>query len=288
MIIAMASGKGGTGKTTVTASLAAVWPNPVLALDLDVEAPNLHLFLNPEIEIQEVIPIEVPRVDPERCTACGDCAELCQFKALSVLGERLLVFGEMCHSCGGCFEVCPEKALIPGRREIGEVLQGRCASGAFLMGRLRVGEAMSPPLIRETMRRARMAQQERVCDILLDGPPGTSCPAVAAVHDADFVVMVTEPTPLGFHDLELAWSAFEKLGKPMGVVINRTGMGESRDHSILKNHPECLLAEIPYDLELAAAYSRGAIASELSDTWRGRFQSLASKILRRSGAGGVS
>jgi MinD superfamily P-loop ATPase len=156
MIIAVASGKGGTGKTTVSASLAAVWPEPPIAVDLDVEEPNLHLFLKPEIKSAERATLQIPEIDKDRCTLCRTCSELCQFKAIAVMGEIALTFPEMCHGCGGCFRVCPEDALRPVTRELGEVSWGKAGPVDFLMGRLRVGEAMSPPLMRAVKNRLAM------------------------------------------------------------------------------------------------------------------------------------
>ena len=207
MIIAVASGKGGTGKTTVTASLATVWDGPVLAVDLDVEEPNLHLFLHPTMAGSAPARLTVPVVDEAKCTYCGACADLCQFKAISVMGQLLLTFPEMCHGCGGCLAVCPEKALSPGQRELGEISWGQAGRGGFLSGRLRLGEAMSPPLMR--LVKARLNQMLAAGgDAVIDAPPGVSCPAVNAVLDSDVILLVTEPTPFGFHDFKLAWEAF--------------------------------------------------------------------------------
>lgn len=267
MIYAIASGKGGTGKTTVTASLAAVWDRPVTAVDLDVEEPNLHLFLRPEMDRVDEAAMEVPVCDAERCTRCGQCAAFCQYKALSVMGETLLVFPEMCHGCGGCLALCPEGALSPGRRVLGEVLSGRAGGAAFLMGRLRVGEAMSPPLMRQV--KARLPRQGRapgeradvLADVLIDAPPGVSCPAVSAVMDADCIVLVTEPTPFGLHDLKLAVEAFRPLGRPMGVVVNRAGAGEEDVRAYAEGAGVPIWAEIPFSRAAAEAYSRGEVLS---------------------------
>ena len=261
MIYAIASGKGGTGKTTVTASLAALWDRPVIAVDLDVEEPNLHLFLHPELTAEEPAHMEIPVLDAARCTLCGECAAFCQFKALSVMGTTLLVFPEMCHGCGGCLALCPEKALTPGGRELGQILSGhfragRAENAAFLMGRLRVGEAMSPPLMRQV--KARLPRTEDA-DILIDSPPGVSCPAVNAVMDADVIVLVTEPTPFGLHDFRLAVEAFRPLGKPLGTVINRAGIGDTsvQDYCHAQGIP--VWAQIPFSRAVAEAYSRGEV-----------------------------
>jgi MinD superfamily P-loop ATPase len=262
MIFAVASGKGGTGKTTVAASLAWVWDRPVAAVDLDVEEPNLHLFLKPEISGRETAAMEVPEADESKCTYCRACADLCQFKAISVLGSILLTFPEMCHGCGGCLAVCPEKALSPGVRELGEVSWGT-ADGriGFFMGRLRIGEAMSPPLMRAVTAKLFDLTAGTPADIVIDAPPGTSCPAINAVLPADLILLVTEPTPFGFHDFKLAHEAFSPLQKPMAAIINRAGLGDRSiyDYCGTANIP--ILAEIPFDRRIAEAYSQGQIVA---------------------------
>lgn len=261
MIYAIASGKGGTGKTTLTASLASRWDQPVTAVDLDVEEPNLHLFLKPD-HIQSVTAtIEVPKADEELCTHCGQCAELCQFKAISVMGDMLLTFPEMCHGCGGCLAICPEKCLRPDQRELGEIIQGTSETARFLMGLLRIGEAMSPPLMRQVMHSLHAKQDET--DVLIDAPPGVSCPAVCAVTYADCIVLVTEPTPFGFHDFKLAFEAFSPLGKPMGAVINRAGIGDDTVHAFCREKNIPIWGEIPYDRAVAEAYSRAETPGSL-------------------------
>lgn len=264
MIVAVASGKGGTGKTTVAASLAWVWDRPVTAVDLDVEEPNLHLFLKPEISGHETATMEVPVADESKCTYCRACADLCQFKAISVLGGSvLLTFPEMCHGCGGCIAVCPEKALSPGSRELGEVAWGTAAGRiGFFMGRLRVGEAMSPPLMRAVMAKLGEDRKAAANDILIDAPPGTSCPAINAVLPSDLILLVTEPTPFGFHDFRLAHEAFSPLQKPMGVVVNRAGLGDRSVHDYCRSNHLPILSEIPYDRRMAEAYSKGQVLAE--------------------------
>jgi MinD superfamily P-loop ATPase len=262
MIVAVASGKGGTGKTTVAASLAWVWDRPVTAVDLDVEEPNLHLFLKPEISGRETATMEVPVADESKCTYCRACADLCQFKAISVLGSVLLTFPEMCHGCGGCLAVCPEKALSPGSRELGEVSWGTAAGRiGFFMGRLRVGEAMSPPLMRAVIAKIAKSPHATAGDVIIDAPPGTSCPAIAAVLPSDLILLVTEPTPFGFHDFRLAHEAFRPLQKPMAAVINRAGLGERSIYDYCRSADIPILAEIPFDRRIAEAYSHGHIVA---------------------------
>jgi MinD superfamily P-loop ATPase len=287
MMVAVASGKGGTGKTTVSAALASVWQQPVIAMDLDVEAPNLHLFLKPVVLGQEKAYIQVPAVDESKCTYCRACAELCQFKAISVLGTAVLVFGDMCHGCGGCLAVCPAQALLPEQRELGEILWGRSDDIGFLMGRSRVGEAMSPPLMREVKKKLSVRMQESAADVIVDAPPGVSCPAVNAVMDADVIVLVTEPTPFGLYDLQLARQAFVSLDKPMGVIINRAGLGEGKIYDFCRSSGLPIWCEIPYDRRIAAAYADSRIVSTLSLELNSMFTGLAAKIRQACYSGGT-
>lgn len=281
MIIAVASGKGGTGKTTVTASLASIWPGGTTAVDLDVEEPNLHLFLNPEITGRDKALIEVPQADESKCTHCRACAEICQFKAVNVLGDYLLLYTDMCHGCGGCLAVCPENVFTPAWRTLGEVSWGKASVDGqggidLLMGRLRVGEALSPPLIRRV--RGRLEKMPDRGDVIIDAPPGASCPAMNAVAGADVLVMVTEPTPFGLHDLKLALAAFDSPGRPMGVVINRAGLGDDcvADYCAERDLP--VLARIPYDRRAAEAYSHGRILALENGEYRRLFTDLVQGI----------
>jgi len=278
MIISVASGKGGTGKTTVAASLTAVWDRPVLGVDLDVEEPNLHLFLHPDIHGSETAHMLVPQVEEAKCTYCGACSELCQFKAISVFNQVILTFPEMCHGCGGCIEICPEKAISAGQRELGEISWGRAGDVDFLAGRLRIGEAMSPPLMRLVKLRLNQMLTENGGDAIIDAPPGVSCPAVNAVLDSEVIVLVTEPTPFGFYDFKLAWEAFTPLGKPLGAVINRAGVGDDAIYRFCREKGLPILAEIPYDRAIAEAYARGRIIADLSPGLKQTFVSLKDQI----------
>ncbi|MEJ2158426.1 MAG: ATP-binding protein [Desulfobacteraceae bacterium] len=279
MKVAIASGKGGTGKTTVSASLAASWQRPLVAVDLDVEAPNLHLFLRPEIHGDEKAYMEIPVADESKCNFCRACVDICQFKAISILGSVLMVFPEMCHGCGGCLAVCPEKALTPGQRELGHIIWGAAGSTGFLMGRLRVGEAMSPPLMRQVKARLNAMIQHAETDVVIDAPPGVSCPAVNAVMDADVIVLVTEPTPFGLYDVSLAYGAFLPLGKPMGIVINRAGLGEDTIYEFCRSKNLPIWAEIPFSRDIAAAYADGGIVAQASSELQLTFDELVESII---------
>jgi MinD superfamily P-loop ATPase len=284
MILAVASGKGGTGKTTVSASLASVWPSPVVAVDLDVEEPNLHLFLKPELDDRIASTMAIPEIQDERCTRCRICTDICQFKAIGIFGDVVMTFPEMCHGCGACWTLCPEKAINPSTRELGQILSGRSAAGDFVMGRLRVGEAMSPPLMRDVKRRLNRGPGVGSRDVIIDAPPGVSCPAINAVMDADVIVLVTEPTPFGLYDLTLAQKAFASLNTPMGVVINRSDIG-TRDvqaHCHATGLP--ILAEIPFQRDIAEAYAGGQIIVDAVPATRPLFESLARRIITLAGA----
>lgn len=284
MNLAVASGKGGTGKTTVAASLARVWDRPVVAVDMDVEEPNLHLFLRPDIAGGEPALLEIPQADESLCDACGACAELCQFKAINLLGQVLLTFPEMCHGCGGCLAVCPRQALSPATRELGQVSWGLAGEVGFLMGRLRVGEAMSPPLMRAVRQRLGRLLQQTPADVIVDAPPGVSCPALNAVMDSDAILLVTEPTPFGLYDLKLAHQAFTPLGKPLAVVINRAGLGDQGVRDYCRGTGLPVLSEIPFQRQAAEAYSRGQVLAEASPQWAALFRDLAGQARALAGA----
>jgi MinD superfamily P-loop ATPase len=279
VIVAVASGKGGTGKTTVAAALSRVWDGPRIAVDMDVEAPNLHLFLHPRLTGEARASLEVPVANPDLCDGCGACADFCAFKAIAVFSDFPVVFPEMCHGCGGCLAVCPRGALTAGERVLGEIAWGAVDGGiAFLMGRLRIGEAMSPPLMGAVRRRLRTMLAEHPVDVLVDAPPGTSCPAIEAVRDADIVVLVTEPTPFGLYDLDLAYRAFGSLGKPMAVVVNRAGRGDKKIEMFCHERDLPILDAIPFERAVAEAYARGIPLDAVSFSHKARIQRLAENI----------
>ncbi len=277
MIISIASGKGGTGKTTVATNLAASLGD-VQFLDCDVEEPNAHLFLHPEITEQETVFTPVPEIDEAACTLCRKCVDICRFKAITILGKTILVFPELCHSCGGCVQVCPENAVSEAKREIGVLEKGHRGNIRFIHGLLRISEAMSPPLIKAVRRQV---QPDTVN--IIDAPPGTSCPVIVAMKGVDFVLLVTEPTPFGLHDLKLAVEAVKKLGLPSGLVINRSDMGDRRVHAYAAAENLPILMEIPYERSIAEAYSRGSLFAEDKGEWQERFLELYERIKKRTG-----
>ncbi|MFA4964849.1 MAG: ATP-binding protein [Thermoleophilia bacterium] len=264
MRIAIASGKGGTGKTTLATNLAALLAGrrmTVRLLDADVEEPDCHLFLHPELERREPVHVLVPVVDDARCTACGVCARVCAFKAITVIGSTVLVFPELCHSCGACALLCPEDAIHEEGRETGFVESGTVALPGrpgfqLVTGVLAVGEAKAVPTTRATLAAADGASVDVV---LVDAPPGTSCPVIEAVRGSDLVVLVTEPTPFGLHDLELAVDMVHALDQRCVVAVNRSDLGDDRVRRFCASKGLEIVLELPNDRRIAEAYARGEL-----------------------------
>ncbi|RJR39605.1 MAG: (4Fe-4S)-binding protein [Deltaproteobacteria bacterium] len=273
MIISVASGKGGTGKTTIATNLAAALDEPVHLLDCDVEEPNAHLFLRPEITESLAFEVEVPEIDVGKCTLCGKCQEICQFNAIAILPETALTFPELCHSCGGCSLVCPEDAVMSRKRLIGQVETGCRGKITCTHGRLRVGEAMAPPLIR----RVKQEIPSRGLTII-DAPPGASCPVVTSLWGSNAVILVTEPTPFGLNDLELAVGVTRQLNIPCGLVINRADLGDRQVHEYAARENLPILQEIPFDREAAEVYARGGLLVEELPQWQRLMDDLLAKL----------
>ena len=274
MIISVASGKGGTGKTTVATNLAVSIGSNVQLLDCDVEEPNAHLFIHPVFDNKEFITTPVPEVDEEKCNLCGKCDEICQFKAIAVIADMVLIFPELCHSCGGCMAVCPEGAITSTGRELGIIKKSFQNGLEFIHGKLRVGEAMSPPLIKKVR-----AYSRPDTFTIIDAPPGTSCPVIAAMKDADFVLLVTEPTPFGLHDLKLAVGAVKILNIPAGLVINRSDIGDQSVKTYANSENLPILMEIPFDRRIAEAYSRGEMIVDAIPEFKEKFYALYNNII---------
>ena len=279
MIIAVASGKGGTGKTTVATSLALSIPDPVLFLDCDVEEPNAALFLKPRLNHHQEVGILIPEVDLGRCTFCQRCAEVCVWHAIAVVGQKVLVFPELCHGCGSCTLNCPEGAIHEVLNVMGSLESGRAGAIDYGQGTMDVGQAMSVPIIRQLKERHLGAVDGRV--VILDAQPGTSCPVVETMRDVDFVLMVTEPTPFGLHDLRLAVEvARGELGLPVGVVVNRDGVGDDGVDAYCAAEAIPILMRIPLDRRIAEAISEGQALVEALPEYQAAFQQLYRQIAR--------
>jgi MinD superfamily P-loop ATPase len=281
MILGVASGKGGTGKTTVSLNLARVLGSDVRLLDCDVEEPNCHLFLKGVARENETVAIPVPQVDESLCDGCGECGRFCEYHAIVSFGTKPLVFPEMCHGCGGCAKGCPKMAIHEVDKRIGVVETVRAGNITLIQGRMDVGVAMAPPLIR-----AVKARLQNGVPAILDAPPGTSCPVIATLRGTDFVLLVTEPTPFGLHDLKLAVDMVRELGMPFGVVVNRVGIGDDRVHVFCKQEGIPILLEIPEDRRIAEAYSKGGLIVEALPEYRGLFRSLIEKTMNLKNAEG--
>jgi MinD superfamily P-loop ATPase len=278
VIIAVASGKGGTGKTTIATSLArAVSPAQTVFLDCDVEAPNAHLFLEPALSLRQEVSLLIPQVDNKRCTACGKCAEVCQYHAIVLLAGETLVFPELCHGCGSCALNCPENAISEVPDAIGVLESGPTSCGIkFARGVLNVGEPMAVPVIRQLKNWLGAHNQPLT---IRDVPPGTSCPVVESLLGADFTILVTEPTPFGLHDLKLAARLVKQLNQSAGVVINRDGIGDNRVEEFCREAGLPVMMRIRFDRRIAEALAQGKTLVETFPEFLPQFRELYSQIL---------
>jgi len=289
MIISVASGKGGTGKTTIAINLALALAKDkgknVQFLDCDVEEPNAHLFLKPVITSSESVEIPVPKINHKKCNYCGKCAEVCVFNAIAVTKNKVLVFPGLCHGCGACSLFCPEKAISEEGNEIGILEEGKAGSINFTHGRLNIGEPMAPPIIRKIKTKIKKDYNgNRSNDItnrhitLIDAPPGTSCPVIESIKGSDYTILVTEPTPFGLHDLILAVEVLKKLNIPHGVVLNKCDIGDHKVEEYCKKNDIPLLLSIPLDREIAVAYSKGIPIVKINPSYEQKFIQLFQKI----------
>ena len=275
MKLAVASGKGGTGKTLVAVSLARVLApeHATVLLDCDVEAPNDHLFLGPDLDETRTVSKRVPQVDERRCTGCGACTRACVFGAIARIGDRILVFDELCHGCGRCGLVCPSDAIEEVDHPLGVIERGRSGPLTFGHGRLHIGEAMASPIIAEL----KEGTPERDW-VLLDAPPGTACTVITTLHGVDAVLLVTEPTPFGLHDLRAAVGVVRTLGLPAGVVINRDGTGDREVEAYCEEEGLPILLRIPFDRRIAETGAEGRTLVDALPEWRLRFEELAKRV----------
>jgi MinD superfamily P-loop ATPase len=274
--IAVASGKGGTGKTTLATNLAIVLGEAgrrVFYADCDVEEPNGHIFLRPEITTSRDVTIPVPEVDLALCTFCGRCGEVCEYSAIAVLPHKVLTFPKLCHGCGGCSLACPEHAIREVPRTTGVVELGTAGPIGFAQGRLNVGEAMAPPVVRGVL-----DDLPKDDIVVIDAPPGTSCPVIESIKTADVVLLVTEPTPFGLNDLELAVQMVRALGLPFGVAVNRADVGDRTVFAYCEREQIPVLMRLPNDRSVANAYARGELAVRAQPSWKPLFLDLADKL----------
>lgn len=266
MKIAIASGKGGTGKTTVSLNLALSLSD-VQLFDCDVEEPNCNLFLGFDLEKVEDVVCQVPVINQEKCNICRQCSDFCRYNALAALPDRVLFFPSLCHGCGGCAVLCPEKAIQESQRSLGviEKAKGR-SSPEFYRGLLNIGETMTSAVIKTLKNHIDTRKT-----VILDAPPGTACPVIACIGNVDYCVLVTESTPFGFHDLRLAVDVVRSLKVPFGVIINRWGLGDSRVEEYCKAEGIPVLLKIPNDLKIAELYSRGIPFVRGMPEWNEKF-----------------
>lgn len=272
MIISIASGKGGTGKTTIATNLALSLGEAQL-IDCDVEEPNANIFLKADIAESVDVTVEIPKIDKEKCNFCGKCSEFCAYNALAVVPSNVLVFPELCHSCGGCELVCSQDAISWSKRVIGKIEHGVVDGFDFYHGLLNVGESMAIPVLKALKRKVDTNK-----NVILDAPPGTSCPMIETLNGSDYCILVTEPTPFGLHDLKLAVDVVRHLNIPFGVIINRDGVGDKKAELYCQQEKIPVLMKIPHSKEIAQLYSKGIpFVRELS-IWREEFVKLFKKI----------
>jgi MinD superfamily P-loop ATPase len=272
MIISIASGKGGTGKTTVATNLALSLED-VQLIDCDVEEPNVNIFLNATIHEHKEISVDIPKIDKDLCDFCKKCSEFCMYNALAVVPTDILVFPELCHSCGGCKLVCAHNAISWNKRVVGSIEHGTTSKMDFYQGLLNVGESQAIPVIKALKRKIKKDKR-----VILDAPPGTSCPVIETVNDSDYCILVTEPTPFGLHDLKLAVEVLRHLNIPFGVIINRDGIGYKKVEDYCQKEKISILMKIPHSKKIANLYSNGIpFVTELSE-WRQHFCNLFKNI----------
>jgi MinD superfamily P-loop ATPase len=278
MRVAVASGKGGTGKTTIAVNLAQTASRlgqKIQYLDCDVEEPNGHIFLRPDIKKTGTVTVEVPEVDLKQCTGCGKCGEICQYSAIIHLKDsNVLTFEQLCHSCGGCIRICQAGAIRPKQLSIGEIESGRSGSISFVQGKLRIGNVRTVSLIKEVKRHV---EEEYLA--IIDVPPGTSCPVVEAIKGADFVLLVTEPTPFGLNDLKLAVGLVREMNLPFAVVINRYGIGDREVEQYCQTENIDICLKLPDDRRIAELYSTGQVIVDALPEYKKSFATLLKGVM---------
>ena len=265
MIIAVASGKGGTGKTTVSTNLALSLKN-IQFLDCDVEEPNANIFIQANIKQSEKVVMQIPKINDDKCDYCGKCSDFCAYNALAVVPSKALVFPELCHSCGGCKIVCPKSAISWDNRVIGKIEHGKTRDIEFFHGLLNVGEIQAVPVIKNLKRKISKNK-----NVIIDVPPGTSCPVIESISGSDYCILVTEPTPFGMYDLKLAVEVVRHMKIPFGVIINRDGIGDKKVEKYCKSENIPILLKIPERKKIAHLYSKGIALVNESHEWHEMF-----------------
>jgi len=279
VIISIASGKGGTGKTTIAANLAkALGGSDLQVMDCDVEEPNLHLFLKPEILEKHKVTTTIPEIDTTKCSFCKKCSEVCNFNAITVVNKKVIVFPELCHACGACAIFCPEDAIEEVNREIGTIEIGNAGEVEFIRGILNTGEVLAPAVISEVKSRINPKK-----NVIIDSSPGTSCPVIESVRETDFVVLVTEPTPFGLNDLKLAVAMCRQLEIPFGIVVNRWGIGNDDVIQFAEKEEIPVLLKLPHKKEFAKCYARGKCIVDEFPEWIEVFRKLWNNIREEVG-----
>jgi MinD superfamily P-loop ATPase len=276
--IAIASGKGGTGKTTFAAGLAYALAEDSLSvayLDCDVEAPNGHVFIKPEIAARYRVVMPVPSVDKSKCNFCGECSRACQYNAIAVLVDEVLVYPTLCHGCGACRIICPENAIVEQKHGLGYINSGAGYGITFWEGRLDVGQSLAPPITKALKKL--YAEQDVT---IVDAPPGSSCPVIEALGGCDYVVMVTEPTPLGLHDLELAHGVTKAMGIPCGVIVNRSDIGDQRVDEYCRRERLTVLKRVPHDRRIAETYARADLPGLVEGKLLGDLRELHQAVVK--------
>jgi MinD superfamily P-loop ATPase len=276
MKIAVLSGKGGTGKTFVSVNLACAADKAVY-VDCDVEEPNGHLFLKPEITEKQSVAVTVPEADMSKCTGCRKCVDFCKYNALALLRDRLMIFYEVCHSCGGCILFCPEKALSKKQREIGTIETGVSDNVTVLTGCLNTGEVSGVPIIKELMEK--LPEKDTV---VIDCPPGSSCIVMESIREADYCILVAEPTLFGAHNLGMVYELVKLFNKPFGVVLNKCLPGENPSEKFCRGNKINILAEIPYDENLGRLNSKGLVSVRESGQYHELFRNLLYKVAKEA------
>ncbi len=277
MILSIAGGKGGTGKTTVAVNMAISLKDAQL-LDCDVEEPNVHLLLRPKINETRLVYVPIPQINKKLCDYCGKCSEFCEYNALFVSSEKVLVFPELCTGCGGCVIVCPQKAITEKKRKIGTVKMGMAGNVELVYGELEVGEPMAVPVIKEVKRQIKSHKTT-----IIDSPPGTSCPVIESIHKSDYCLLVAEPTPFGLHDLKIMVQVLQEVEIPCGVVVNRAGIGDRKVYEYCEKNEVPILLDIPFQRRIAELYSRGVPFTSEMPEWKDKFQALFDEIKDRVG-----